>query len=177
MRPELPDYGTFPRSPDNGTSWIHPDDRSIVTSLIPSERIYRRDRFDGTFYHFRYGDIRFRLRPCMWLPLAAEGVDVGDLVEIIGTGMDRERFVGNVVDALYSTKEERCVYRIVRPGAMESERLYGRDDFQNLTDKSKIREGSTIHPVPRWHDAFRDDPSGQRIQLAPDVKPDDRADQ
>ena len=172
MRPELPDYGTFPRWPDDGSAWIHPDDRAIVMQMIPGERIFRRDRWDGTFYYYSYGDSHFRLKPCMWLPLTNEGVDIGDLVETIGLGMERELFVGHVVDAIYSAEEGRCVYRLSR-GRSIDDRLYGRDELQVLTDKTKLREGMTIHPKPQWVERFQDESvSGERLHLPTDKETD-----
>jgi hypothetical protein len=175
MRPELPDHGTFPRWPAEGTAWIHPEDRSIVMHLIPSDRIFKRERFDGTFYHYRYGDTRFRLKPCMWLPLADDGVDVGDLVETIGLGWERELFIATVNDALYSADEGRCVYRLVRVGAMEDDRVFGRDEFRVLSDKTKLREGTTKHPTPHWVEGFQnEEPGEERLHLPADIEPDNR---
>jgi hypothetical protein len=175
MRPELPDYGTFPRWPADGTAWIHPDDRATVMHLIPGERVFRRERFDGTFYHYRYGDLRFRLKPCMWLPLSNEGIDIGDLVETIGLGMERELYVGTVAEAIYSESEGRCLYRLARAGSLD-DRFYGREDLQVLTDKTKLREGTTIHPTPQWVASFQDEQvTGERLHLPTDIEPDDRA--
>ena len=177
MRPELPDYGTFPRWPAEGSAWIHPDDRAIVMHLVPGERVFRRERFDGVFYHYRYGDTHFRLKPCMWLPLADEGVDMGDLVETIGLGLERELFIGHVTDALYLASEGRCAYRLSRAELVD-DRLYGRDEFRVLTDKSKLRIGETVHPVPRWIEGFQDDElSDEKLPSAADIETDNRADQ
>jgi len=178
MRPELPDRGSFPRWPAEGTAWIHPDDRATVMHFVPSDRIFKRERFDGTFYHFCYGEIRFRLKPCMWLPLADEGVDIGDLVETIGFAMERELFVGTVSQALYSAEEGRCVYRLTRAGTMDDERLYGREEFNVLTEKIKLREGTTRHPTPQWVEGFQnEEPASDRLHLSSDVESNDRADE
>ena len=37
MRPELPDYGTFPRWPAEGSDWIHPDDLSGERLHLPPD--------------------------------------------------------------------------------------------------------------------------------------------
>jgi len=177
MRPELPDYGTFPRWPAEGSAWIHPDDRAVVMHLVPGERVFRRERFDGVFYYYRYGDTHFRLKPCMWLPLEDEGVDIGDLVETVGLGLERELFIAHVVDALYLASEGRCVYRLARAELVD-DRLYGCDEFRVLTDKTKLQIGDTIHPVPRWVDEFQsEERSGERLHLPADVEADNRTDQ
>ena len=83
--PLLPDYGCIPRWPQEGQAFIHPDDVPIATRCFPSERVLRRDRFDGVYYHYSYGAIRFRLRPSMWLTVKPEGIDIGDVIVNIET--------------------------------------------------------------------------------------------
>ena len=176
MRPELPDYGTFPRWPAEGSDWIHPDDLETVMHLVPSERVFRREQFDGEFYHYRYGDIHFRLKPCMWLPLENEGVDIGDLVETTGLAMERELFIAHVSEALFAPDEGRCVYRLSRV-ELTDDRLYGCDEFRVLTDKTKLQLGDTLHPEPRWVEKFHGaEFSGERLHLPPDVEADDGTD-
>ena len=53
--PILPDYGCIHRWPQDGQGFIHPDDVPVATRCFPSERVFRRDRFDGTYYHYSYG--------------------------------------------------------------------------------------------------------------------------
>jgi hypothetical protein len=180
MRPELPDYGAFLRWPGEGSAWMHPDDRAVVMRMIPSERVFRRERFDGIHYHFRYGDIRFRLKPCMWLPLEDEGIDIGDLVETVGLAMERELFVATVIDALFVAEEGRRVYRLAR-GSSVQDRLYGADELKVLTDKTKLRESGNVHPEPHWDESFRQadlafEEATDDSHLAPDIKTDHRTD-
>ncbi len=156
MRPELPDYGTFPRWPADGDQWIHPDDMQLVLSLIPGNKIFRRDEFDGTFYHYRYGDIHFRLQPCMWLPLENEGIDIGDMVETKGLGLERELFIGTVTEAIYADEEGACMYRLTR-GETIDDRLYVAHELQVLNNKTKLQIGTTEHPKPQWVEAYRGD--------------------
>ena len=58
LSPPLPDYGCIARWPEDGQGFIHPDDVAVTNKLIPSERVLRRDHFDGSYYHVRYGDAR-----------------------------------------------------------------------------------------------------------------------
>ena len=46
-----------------GDKDCHPEDVVIARRCFPSERVFRRDLFDGVYYHFTYGRTRFRLRP------------------------------------------------------------------------------------------------------------------
>ncbi|EMI58513.1 hypothetical protein RSSM_00040 [Rhodopirellula sallentina SM41] len=152
----FPQYGLIPRWPENGTGFIHPDDVQLVERLIPSERVLRRDGFDGTYYQYRYGEFSFRLRPCMWLPIAGEGIDIGDEVETIGTGMERELFVGVVTGMYYVRRKGRILYRL-RRAEQTQKRLYLSEHLRLLTDKQRVRPGEIKHPTPTWNGA------GERI--------------
>lgn len=147
--PPLPDYGIIARWPADGQGFIHPDDVTIATRCFPSERVFRRDRFDGVYYHYRYGDIRFRLRPSMWLKVEPEGIDIGDSVETIGLGLERELFVATVWGMYYVRRKGRIVYRLRRTDTVVP-RLYTADQLRLLTDKSTVRQGDVEHPAPTW---------------------------
>ncbi len=161
VSPQLPDYGCFPRWPENGQGWIHPDDVTTVTRYVPSERVMRRERFDGTYYHYRYGAVQFRLRPCLWLRVKAEGIDVGDPVETTGTGLDRELFVAEVCGMYFVRRKGRILYRLRRSGFLVPQ-LYTADHLRLLVDKSRIRSGEMEHPAPSWDDRS---PQEQRLKL------------
>ncbi len=180
MRPELPDYGAFLRWPGDGSAWIYPDDRAIVMRMIPGERVFRRHRFDGNYYHYQYGETRFRLQPCMWLPIPGEGVDIGDLVETIGFALERELFVGTVLEALFVEGEGRVLYRIDNGGAIE-DRLYSREEFKVLTNKLSLRVSGNEHPTPLWVTRYQDESiSGPRLPMGDietEVEADDGSDQ
>ncbi|TWU04883.1 hypothetical protein [Stieleria varia] len=158
--PTLPDYGCFLRWPENGQGFIHPDDVAIATRVLPSNRVMRRVSFDDTYYHFRYGNIRFRLRPCMWLPVRYEGADVGDRIETVGSGLDRELFVAEIW-GMYFVRRKGCILYRLRRGQQVVPRLYARSEFRVLSEKVKVREGNTLHPRPRW------DGSGETLDSLP----------
>ncbi len=147
--PVLPDYGCIPRWPAEGQAFIHPDDVAIATRCFPSERVLRRDRFDGVYYHYRYGKIQFRLRPCMWLKVKYEGIDIGDEVETVGLGLERELFVGHVWGMHYVRRKGRILYRL-RRGETLVPRLYPSEQLRLLVDKATVRQGEVEHPAPKW---------------------------
>lgn len=147
--PVLPDYGCIPRWPSDGQSFIHPDDVAVATRLFPSERVFRRDRFDGVHYHYSYGKIRFRLRPSMWLKVQPDGIDIGDEVETVGVGMERELFVAHVYGMYFIRRKGRILYRLRRSGVLVP-RLYTADQMRLLADKATVRQGDVIHPQPKW---------------------------
>jgi len=160
--PVLPDYGCIFRWPVDGIDFIHPEDQEVALRCFPSERVFRREKFDGEYYHYRYGDVTFRLRPVMWLKVREEGIDVGDQVETIGVGLERDRFVAQVWGIYYLRRKGRMVYRL-RRGEQEVPRLYTSDELKSLTDKSKIEAREGIYPSPQWKGetdqrlAFRDE--------------------
>ena len=147
--PPLPDYGCFPRWPTDGDDFIHPDDRNKASRFIPSERVLRRDEFDGTYYHYAYGQLRLRLRPTMWLKVTDDGIDIDDEVETIGTGLQRELFVATIWGMYYVARKGCILYRLKR-GEMPVPRLYAAKDLRLLSDKEQIRERTFDYRAPTW---------------------------
>ncbi|MCA9135215.1 MAG: hypothetical protein KDB00_00615 [Planctomycetales bacterium] len=147
--PQFPDYGCFLRWPQNGQGFIHPDDVAIVTRLIPSPRVLKRLAFDGVYYHYVYGKLRFRLRPAMWLSVRTEGIDIGDQIETTGLGLERERFVATVW-GMYYVQRKGCILYRLRRGDQVVPRLYAADQMRLLTDKTTIRPPTTRYRAPRW---------------------------
>ncbi|KAA5546188.1 hypothetical protein FYK55_04670 [Roseiconus nitratireducens] len=147
--PQLPDYGCLLRWPENGQGFIHPDDVAVATQLIPSPRVFRRVRFDQVYYHYTYGQQRFRLRPVMWLPVRFEGIDIGDQVETVGLGLERDRFVAHVW-GMYYVRRKGCILYRLRRGDQVVAKLMAAHQMRVLTDKAKIRPQVTQYPTPRW---------------------------
>jgi hypothetical protein len=147
--PQLPDYGCIPRWPENGYEFIHPDDVAIASRCFPSERVFRRFRFDGDFYHYSYGEIQFRLRPSMWLRVKSEGIDIGDAVETVGASLERELFVAEIWGMYYVRRKGRILYRL-RRGTTTVPKLFAASQLRLLTNKLTVRPGDAIHPSPKW---------------------------
>jgi hypothetical protein len=154
VAPVLPDYGVFLRSPADGSDWIHPDDHGIVDVMVPSKRVFCRFLYEADFYHFRYGDIVFRLRPCLWLPVRGEGFDIGDRVETTGVGLSQELFVSEITGMVFDDSAGEIRYQLARTPI--SGKLYSAANLRLLSDKTKLRQGDTIHPMPKWNQQFRD---------------------
>lgn len=146
---QFPQYGLFPRWPEDGQGFIHPDDVPTATRVIPSERVVQRVAFDDVYYHYRYGKMRFRLRPCLWTKIDSEGIDIGDSVETIGVGLERELFVAQVWGMYYVRRKGRILYRLRKADTVVP-RLYLADQLRLLTDKETVRESDIEYPVPRW---------------------------
>lgn len=139
MKVQLPDYGVFLHWPQPGVDWIHEDDVDLVSSLIPSTRVFRRDSFDGTFYHLRYGDKQFRTQPVMWLSVDGEGFDVGQWVEIASLGLSREPFVGQILEVRYDRRAQRIRYT-VRRSDMTQPTKYTADQLKSIADRNVLRD-------------------------------------
>jgi hypothetical protein len=84
------DYGIFARWPKDGTDWIHPEDVTTMTGMIPSERIFFREWHGDEYATLSYGKARIRIRPAMWETVAAPEYHVGDEVEICSAMMQNE---------------------------------------------------------------------------------------
>lgn len=147
--PQLPDYGCFLRWPENGQGFIHPDDVPIVTRLIPSPRVLKRFAFDDVYYHYAYGQLRFRLRPAMWHSVRIEGIEIGDQVETTGLGLERDRFVATVW-GMYYVQRKGCILYRLRRGEQVVPRLYAADQMRLLTNKETVRPPTTRYRAPRW---------------------------
>ncbi len=156
----LPDYGCFLRWPENGRSLIHPDDVAITQQMVPSTRVLKRVSFDDTYYHYRYGKYRFRMRPGMWLKVKTDGIDVGDQVETVGLGLEQERFVAHIWGMHYVQRKGCILYRLRRADQIVP-KLFAADQLRLLVNKAKIRPGMTKHKAPSW------DGSGSKITPPP----------
>jgi hypothetical protein len=171
VAPMLPDYGVFLRSPADGSDWIHPDDHGLVDAMVPSKRVFCRFRYETGYYHFRYGQIAFRLRPCLWLPVRGEGLDIGDRVETTGLGLSQELFVSEITGMVFDDSAGAIRYQLARTPI--SGKLYSAEHLRLLSDKTKLRPGDTVHPLPRWNETFRKAyPASDYLHPNVDDKPD-----
>ncbi len=149
MRPNLPDYGVFLRWPHPGESWVHPEDLDAAQMLIPGDRVFRRFDFDGDYYHYNYGDTLLRLKPAMWLPVNSEGLDIGNLVEVLPRFGRNEPMVGRIGQMRYDREEARIRYWLIWRDQLVPHG-YLAEDLRNLTPNQQLRPGNTVHPVPRY---------------------------
>lgn len=147
MWPQLPDYGCLARWPQDGSGFIHPADVQTVRRLFPSKRVFRRDTFDGEFYLCSYGELSFRLRPCLWLPVRNDGLDIGDRVETTGVGMVHDLFVGTII-SMHFVRREDCIMYGLQRGNMLHTHPYRASSLRLLADKIRIRPVEIAHRNP-----------------------------
>jgi hypothetical protein len=130
-----PKFGYFPRWPEDGNDWLHPDDVALARTLIPSGRIFRRDGTGGEYQLFHYGDIRLRARPALWQEVAHEGLDIGDWVEVKSLGMRNEPRTGVIREVLWNETTRRVAYQITENNNLIAD-LYTREDLQRVEPTS-----------------------------------------
>lgn len=115
---ELPDikltpkYGYFPRWPEDGDAWVHPEDAALARSLLPSPRVFRRDGEFAPFAVLHYGDIRLRVKPAMWQEVAWEGFELGDWVEVLSRGMQHTSRTGVICEMEFDVRNSALRYQI-----------------------------------------------------------------
>ncbi len=131
LSPQLPDYGIYAYWPEAGHGWIHPDDIAIATRLIPSNRVFRRERYDGLYYHLVYGVRRLRVRPTMWLKIRHDGMEMGDRVEVLSEGLQREGQVARISKMRYNQRSGRIEYTLRRVDR-DLPRIYFADQLRLL---------------------------------------------
>ena len=144
-------YGVFFWWPHEGTDWIHPDDIDLCEQLIPSDRIFIRERINNEFSQFIYGPHTIRLRASMWLEIQIDGYLIGDRVEIRSRMGKRRPAIGTIAEMRFNRHGKRIEYYLtVNEHQMETPLMV--DEFQpafklnepltirqkDLMDKSRI---------------------------------------
>lgn len=148
-RPDLPDFGVYAHWPAPGVSWIHPDDVSRVLNLIPSHRVFERVRFDGCYYHLRYGQHRLRVRPTMWTRVPNLDVRVGDQIELLSDLGRFEPGIARVVEVFANFRSGDFEF-VARRGNMILPQRLRRENFRTLSVRHRLRSGYTIHQLPKF---------------------------
>jgi hypothetical protein len=124
-----PKYGYFPRWPQDGDDWIHPDDVPIARAMIPSGRVFCRDGADGEYALLRYGDVTLRVRAALWQEIEPEGLAIGDWVEVLSRGMLNEPRTGTIREMLWDENARALRYQI-HAGGQLIDLMYAREDLQ-----------------------------------------------
>ena len=126
-----PKYGYFLRRPQDGNDWVHPDDVGTARSMIPSQRVFRRDGVVGDYCKLYYGDVTLRVKPALWQEVEPEGIEIGDCVEVISRGMLNEPRTGTIREILWDENARSIRYQISEAG-QAIQNLYAREDLQRV---------------------------------------------
>jgi hypothetical protein len=126
-----PKYGYFPRWPQDGDDWVHPEDVEAARSMIPSGRVFRRDGMAGRYAVLHYGELQLRVLPALWQEVMPEGLEIGDWVEVVSRGMLNEPRTGTIREVIWDEDAQALRYQIFENG-QPIERLYAREDLQRV---------------------------------------------
>jgi hypothetical protein len=125
-----PVYGFFPWWPEDGDQWVHPEDVALVRTLLPSDRVFRRDAAQGDLVELSYGPIRFRAQRRLWKEIRWEGLGLGDWVEVRPRGLANEHATGVVHEVRWDEHREQLVYQITPSGGLPLEKRFTKDDLK-----------------------------------------------
>jgi hypothetical protein len=126
-----PKYGCFLRWPQDGNDWLHPEDAALARTMIPSQRIFRRDGNDGEFHRLHYGSVSLRALPALWQEVAYEGFDIGNWVEVLSRGMRNEPRTGVIREMLWDERARAIRYQIAENDVPIAD-FYTREDLQRV---------------------------------------------
>jgi len=107
-----PKYGYYPRWPEDGDAWVHPEDAALARELLPGLRVFRREGEFTPLAVLRYGDVRLRVKPALWQEVAWEGFDVGDWVEVLSRGMQHTPRTGVICEMEFDVRQGSLRYQI-----------------------------------------------------------------
>jgi hypothetical protein len=126
-----PKYGHYPWWPVDGDDWVHPEDVALARSMIPSERVFRRDGGQGDYLLMHYGEVTLRVRRTLWQEVEPEGFEIGDWVEVRTRGLQNEPRTGTIAEMLWDKHAGELRYQIVENDQLIESR-YSRDDLRHL---------------------------------------------
>ncbi len=142
------DYVTFPRWPEDGCDWIHPDDAHIAKRLLPGGRVFVHQKTDSEFQLYEYGDESFRALRRMQKRVDGDGLLVGDRVEIRSRLGRRRPQIATICDMIWDSYHERIDYRI-RYRQSSSRLPYASDEFQHIIPSDlPLAESEIIVSLP-----------------------------
>ena len=107
-----PRYGYYPRWPQDGDDWVHPDDVSFARGAIPSWRIWRREAMEDAYDVLTYGELRIRVLPALWIGVAGEGINIGDWVEVKSRMQQNTYRIARIREMQWSTHESLIRYQV-----------------------------------------------------------------
>lgn len=149
LSPELPDWGVYLRWPKDGHDWIHPSDLELAEQLIPSRRIFRRSRWDGSHYWLNYGKHCLRVAPTLWLSVSKLDLEVGQQVELLSRHGENDSGIFRIRDILFCEVTQEAEYFLMR-GEVRLSRQFKRRDLKPLQVQHHLRSGFYRHQAPGY---------------------------
>ena len=124
-------YVTFPRWPEDGTDWIHPNDIKSARKLVPSNRVFVQRKTETDYESYVYGNDSFRAYPRLRKRITGDGLLVGDRVEV-RSRLGRRRPVVAVICGMFWDDYHRQIQYRIRYRRLNSELNYGSHEFLRL---------------------------------------------
>lgn len=146
-RPDLPDWGCLLHVSEEFDALVHEEDLQEAMRLIPSRRVFCRDRWDGEFYWLHYGSASLRVRPSMWVSAPASEFRVGEQIELLRRQGENDAGIYHIRDVTLAKNGEALEYWL-RRGEMPIERSFGPDDLMALEHKHQLKVGFFQHAIP-----------------------------
>ena len=145
-----PDCGVFLTWPESGEDAFHPEDLKLAQEWIPSDRVFLRPHFDGTYYHLHYGEQSLRIKPSMWLPIADEGFRIGDRVEVPSQLMKNDPMVATIIEMRFAQSQSVIKYTLLNH-EMPTPRTYLAEELTLLSQRHELLHSDPeirIQPPP-----------------------------
>ena len=149
-----PVYGCFPRWPDGGTSWLHPEDLDVALRLIPSDRIFRREWRGGEFSNLIYGEDTIRARPVLWNVVPSPVFSVGEEVEIKSQMGKRDPGLAIVREVVWNADVHAVQYELEQREMMLPQLF----DTADLNPVESLNEGHEPLRESTWSELTRQPP-------------------
>lgn len=146
-RPNLPDWGCYPSWPGKDEEWIFVDDRPVAKRLIPSRRVFRRERWDGSYYWLYYGPRSVRVQPTMWVRCPSCDLEVGEQVELLQMSGENDAGIYRIREITLSKTGDACEFWL-RRGEMPIEKSFPRTHLRPLKQKYQLKLGFFEHATP-----------------------------
>ncbi|QDS98043.1 DUF6960 family protein [Adhaeretor mobilis] len=143
---EEPRYGYFAHWPEDGDAWLHPEDVELARTLIPSDRVFRRERAeDDEFDRLVYGDKAIRVKPALWNEVQGEGYEIGQWVEVLSRGMKNTPQTAVIREIHWDHKQRALRYQI-RHNEDLVPNFYAAEDLRPVETTPEAAEPVVIEP-------------------------------
>ncbi len=120
----------WPIDPDN---WVHPEDITTASELIPSYRVVRREIHDSEYNLIRYGKKTFRAKPVLWQETRKPPFDVGEFVQVSGLFGIENPILGTVREVIWNPRRRFFEFLLQTVAGHHTTKLFREQDLLRVT--------------------------------------------
>lgn len=131
-----PKYGFYPWWPEDGDSWVHPEDVVLARRTIPSPRIFRREGTSTDYIVLHYGQMRLRVKRTLWQEVPFEGFNIGDWVEVMSRGQ-ANTFRTGVIHEMHWDAHAGCICYYIKQSGVPIPNSFAACDLRHTTPTSR----------------------------------------